>query len=147
MHVLHGFLYKIKSEEPILPPVVGGNQDSGGGEGQLRSSDAIDLLNRIGARQFLAGGRYTIGLWSAVDTPAVRQVLRVLHPSGAQVLLLEDARVPEKCHAIAPEFLKAASLLNSSGVPYAKWKAGQLNQLFAELGTGKTIRCRTGQAK
>ena len=95
---------------------------------------AIDILNRAGARQFFLNGTFTVGLWAAADTPVIRHAISLLHPRGVQVLHLECA--PEKYRRYKPAHLETEATrtpCDAPGVPFAEWKAKQLNKLFDEL--------------
>src|SRR5262249_8956986 len=102
---------------------------------------AIDILNRIGARQFFRNGTFTVGLWSAADTPEARHAIALLHPGGVPVLHLEDA--PEKYRRYMPARLETEvtrTPCDTPGVPFAEWKAQQLNRGGPGRITAATIR-------
>lgn len=105
---------------------------------------AVDLLNRAGARQFFLGGVYTIGLWQDADCPELRAAIQTVHRGGAQVVHLEDRRVPDKYRQHRPPGPKG----ETASQAWAEWKAGMLNRLFERQGaTGQPGRITAGTVR
>jgi hypothetical protein len=104
-------------------------------------------------------GVFTIGIWSDLDSPTLRDAIRVFHPEGMPpVRYLDGAGIPPRFklrsvpgdpvppavlremeqNPAAPWEVRDRLLSGLRWVPYAEWKAQQLNQLFRLHG-------RTGQ--
>jgi hypothetical protein len=98
---------------------------------------AIDLLNQAGARQFYLDGRFTIGLWSAADSPELRAAIAALHGSAANVVHLEEPSVPETYRRFKPDHLRTTAdrtPVDAAGRSFHEWKASMLNRIFKEHG-------------
>jgi hypothetical protein len=118
---------------------------------------ASRLLSESGVRLTELDGVFTIGIWSDLDSPTLRAAIRMFHPEGMpRIAYLDGPSVPTqfKLRIVpgdpVPTFVLAAMEKNPeepwrirvrmlSGlrtIPYAAWKAEQINRVFAEQGTG-----------
>jgi hypothetical protein len=131
----------------------------------MESDDEFDrahqVLGEAGVRLMEIDGRFTIGIWSDLDSPTLRDASRVFHPEGMPpVCYLDDAGSPiqYKLRSVegepVPLRVLAEMQRNPSepwkardrmlkemgwrpeGIPWAEWKAQELNELFRQHGTG-----------
>ena len=126
---------------------------------------ASAVLNRGGVRLMQLDGVTTIGIWSDLDGPEVRKVLRVFGSDGLPVRYLDGAAVPMryKLRRVEGEPVPQSVLLemerslrepwkvrdrllqemgwSSAANSWAEWKAARLNRLFQQQGvTGRPGR-------
>jgi hypothetical protein len=108
-------------------------------------------------------GTFTIGIWSDLDSLDLRDAIRVFHPEGMPpVRYLHGADIPLRfkqrtvpgdpvplavlremeANPEAPWEVRDRMLSGFSAVPYAQWKAAELNRIFAEHGTAGPGRCK-----
>lgn len=124
-----------------------------------RISRATDLLNQTGVRIMTLEAGATIGVWSDLDGPGVRAVLRTLGMSGLPVryldgdgipmryklrrvegepvpmnVLAEMERNPSEPWSVRDRTLKEMGWC-PQGKPYETWKAEALTRMFREHNT------------
>ena len=101
-------------------------------------------------------GRFTIGIWSDLDSPTLRAAIRVFHPDEMPpVRYLDGAGIPDRfklrsvpgdpvppavlremeANPEAPWEVRDRMLSGSGAVSYCEWKAAELNELFRQHGT------------
>jgi len=161
--------------KPSKPGSVGFDGSSSDESPEIESEPATTeliqaraLLNRTGVRIMQFEGITTIGLWSDLDGPEIREALRTLGHERLSVLYLDGADVPIRYklrqvqgepvplsvlaemdrHPADPWKVRDRILREIGWFPkhcsWAQWKAATLNRLFQEQGvTGQRGRIRT----
>jgi len=123
---------------------------------------ASAVLNQAGVRIMRLDGVATIGVWSDLDGPEVREALRALGSDRLRVRYLDGAGTPMwyklrkvygepvpmsvlaemEQHPSEPWKIRDRILsemdLHSKGIPWAEWKAAALNRLFQGQGVTGT---------
>jgi hypothetical protein len=152
------------------PPAVSSNAEGpglaappGNRAGATAEPDPDDLVraSRVladaGVRLMVLDGSFTVGIWSDLDSPALRDALRVFHSDGMPpVRYLDGAGIPPrfKLRSVPgdpvplsvlnameqnpeePWAVRDGMLSGARALPYSVWKAEHLNRLFAEHGSG-----------
>jgi hypothetical protein len=82
--------------EPTEPTEPGFGSFGGSSSAHIENFFEADraLLNRLGVRLIRSNGRLLVGVWSDLDSPALRQSLKRLRLDRCPVVHLETANVP-----------------------------------------------------
>jgi len=148
---------KIEGDFVGLPPTVPPKTE--GARGPVELTCARALLNRAGVRIMAIEDGATIGVWSDLDGPEVREALCIVSMDHLPVRYLDAAGIPARYkerlvdgepvptsvlaemerNPAAPWKVRDRMLNQmgwcSKGIPWAEWRATTLNRLFQEQGT------------
>src|SRR5262249_32284894 len=105
----------------------------GGSDRCMTPSDLVSLLEARGIRLQEIDGRIRCTGPLGALTPQLREALATLKPDVLAILSTRNA----ESGAVENEAggsLSQADVLDASGIPWAKWKATDLNRLFQEQG-------------
>jgi hypothetical protein len=133
---------------------------------------ASAVLNKAGVRIMRLDGVITIGIWSDLDGPKVRNALRIIGSGQAPIRYLDGAGIPAcyKLRRVAGEPVPMNVLKEMQQCPdepwkvrdrllqrmrwrprgesWAEWKAAALNRLFEEQGvTRRPSRITAGTVR